>query len=224
MDCKPGQPWKVVSIFGNTADGKSHTSTTPFMSGRPSTPRLPGSPAPWECGRARPRPQRPSRRCGGSPSQTTPLLLRGLATSDLAVLGTGADGLRHDPFKGLGGASAAYLKYFPKDLMATLPAVAWMSPCPRQALLLSFSRTLSTRVCWALISPRGARKAHLGPVPEAGWLLRGLRFHSLQGNEDSQPSPRLLPASAGFAPPPLLPGTLEPPPWASAVGLDVRAA
>ena len=48
----PGQHLRVVSISGNTGDGKSHTSTTlSFMALMPSDPPLPGSPAPWKCER-----------------------------------------------------------------------------------------------------------------------------------------------------------------------------
>lgn len=43
---------------------------------------------------------------------------------------------------------------------------------------------------------RGAGEAHPGPVPEAGPLPGSLQFHSLQGDEDLQPSHWLFWASA----------------------------
>uniref|UniRef100_A0A8C5KCL1 FYVE-type domain-containing protein n=1 Tax=Jaculus jaculus TaxID=51337 RepID=A0A8C5KCL1_JACJA len=112
LDCKPDQHLKVVSIFGNTGDGKSHTlNHTFFYVGvwaaydpvhkvtMIDTEGLLGATV--------------------NLSQRTRLLLKVLANSDLVIYRTHADRLHNDLFKFLGDASEAYLKHFTKELKAT---------------------------------------------------------------------------------------------------------
>uniref|UniRef100_UPI00398EE2AC zinc finger FYVE domain-containing protein 1 isoform X2 n=1 Tax=Pristiophorus japonicus TaxID=55135 RepID=UPI00398EE2AC len=127
LDCKADENLKVISIFGNTGDGKSHTLNHTFFCGREV---FKTSPAQESC------------TVGvwaaydslhhvvvidtegllGATvnlSQRTRLLLKVLAISDTIIYRTHADRLHNDLFKFLGDASEAYLKHFTKELKAT---------------------------------------------------------------------------------------------------------
>ncbi|XP_038621710.1 zinc finger FYVE domain-containing protein 1 isoform X1 [Tachyglossus aculeatus] len=127
LDCKPEQPLKVVSIFGNTGDGKSHTLNHTFFHGREV---FKTSPAQESCTVGVWAAYDPVHRAAvidtegllGATvnlSQRTRLLLKVLAISDLVIYRTHADRLHNDLFKFLGDASEAYLKHFTKELKAT---------------------------------------------------------------------------------------------------------
>lgn len=127
LDCKPEQHLKVVSIFGNTGDGKSHTLNHTFFYGREV---FKTSPAQESCTVGVWAAYDPVHKMvvidtegllGATVnlSQRTRLLLKVLAISDLIIYRTHADRLHNDLFKFLGDASAAYLKHFTKELKAT---------------------------------------------------------------------------------------------------------
>lgn len=127
LDCSPDQHLKVVSIFGNTGDGKSHTLNHAFFYGREV---FKTSPAQESCTVGVWAAYDPVRKVvvidtegllGATVnlSQRTRLLLKVLAISDLVIYRTRADRLHNDLFKFLGDASEAYLKHFTKELKAT---------------------------------------------------------------------------------------------------------
>ncbi|XP_037359546.1 zinc finger FYVE domain-containing protein 1 isoform X2 [Talpa occidentalis] len=127
LDCKPDQHLKVVSIFGNTGDGKSHTLNHTFFYGREV---FKTSPAQESCTVGVWAAYDPVHKVtvidtegllGATVnlSQRTRLLLKVLAISDLVIYRTHADRLHNDLFKFLGDASEAYLKHFTKELKAT---------------------------------------------------------------------------------------------------------
>uniref|UniRef100_A0A2D4H665 B box-type domain-containing protein n=1 Tax=Micrurus lemniscatus lemniscatus TaxID=129467 RepID=A0A2D4H665_MICLE len=127
LNCKPEQHVKVVSIFGNTGDGKSHTLNHTFFYGREV---FKTSPAQESCTVGVWAAYDPVHKmvvidtegllgAMENLSQRTRLLLKVLAISDLIIYRTHADRLHNDLFKFLGDASEAYLKHFTKELKAT---------------------------------------------------------------------------------------------------------
>ncbi|MBN3304972.1 ZFYV1 protein, partial [Amia calva] len=127
LDCKPDELLKVVSIFGNTGEGKSHTLNHTFFLGREV---FQTSPTQESCTVGVWAALDPVHSVvvidtegllGASANlgQRTRLLLKVLAVSDLVIYRTHADRLHDDLFKFLGDASDAYLKHFTKELKAT---------------------------------------------------------------------------------------------------------
>ncbi|CAM5150957.1 unnamed protein product [Natator depressus] len=127
LDCKPDQHLKVVSIFGNTGDGKSHSLNHTFFYGHEV---FKTSPAQESCTVGVWAAYDPVCKvvvidtegllgATVNVSQRTRLLLKVLAISDLVIYRTHADRLHNDLFKFLGDASEAYLKHFTKELKAT---------------------------------------------------------------------------------------------------------
>ncbi|XP_040188991.1 zinc finger FYVE domain-containing protein 1 isoform X1 [Rana temporaria] len=127
LDCNAEDLLKVVSIFGNTGDGKSHTLNHTFFYGREV---FKTSPAQESCTIGVWAACDPVHKVvvidtegllGATVnlSQRTRLLLKVLAVSDLVIYRTHADRLHNDLFKFLGDASEAYLKHFTKELKAT---------------------------------------------------------------------------------------------------------
>ncbi|XP_061749814.1 zinc finger FYVE domain-containing protein 1-like isoform X2 [Nerophis ophidion] len=127
LTCSPSQLLKVVSIFGNTGEGKSHTLNHTFFMGREV---FKTSPTQESCTVGVWAAFDPFHNVvvidtegllGNSSKQghRTRLLLKVLAISDLIIYRTHADRLHDDLFKFLGDASEAYLKHFTKELKAT---------------------------------------------------------------------------------------------------------
>uniref|UniRef100_A0A6Q2YSC0 FYVE-type domain-containing protein n=1 Tax=Esox lucius TaxID=8010 RepID=A0A6Q2YSC0_ESOLU len=127
LNCKPDKLIKVVSIFGNTGEGKSHTLNHTFFMGREV---FKTSPTQESCTVGVWAAFDPIHKVvvidtegllGNSlnQGQRTRLLLKVLAISDLIIYRTHADRLHDDLFKFLGDASDAYLKHFTKELKAT---------------------------------------------------------------------------------------------------------
>ncbi|XP_036414787.1 zinc finger FYVE domain-containing protein 1 [Colossoma macropomum] len=126
LGCSAGQGVKVLSIFGNTGDGKSHTLNHVLFKGEEV---FATSPSPTSCtiGVWAAYDQ-----CLGlvvldtegllgastQMNQRMRLLLKVLAVSDIAVYRTRAERLHNDLFQFLGSASAAYLKHFTPQLRA----------------------------------------------------------------------------------------------------------
>ncbi|TKC46435.1 hypothetical protein EI555_015621 [Monodon monoceros] len=119
LDCKPYQHLKVVSIFGNTGDEKSHTLNHTFFCGREV---FKTSPAQESCTVGVWAAYDPVHKVAvidtegllGATvniSQRTRVLLK--------VLAIRPHRLHNDLFKFLGDASEAYLKHFTKELKAT---------------------------------------------------------------------------------------------------------
>ncbi|XP_055741669.1 zinc finger FYVE domain-containing protein 1-like isoform X1 [Salvelinus fontinalis] len=127
LDCRPEELLKVVSIFGNTGEGKSHTLNHTFFLGREV---FQTSPTQESCTVGVWAAMDPIHRvvvidtegllgAGSNQGQRTRLLLKVLAISDLVIYRTHADRLHDDLFKFLGDASEAYLKHFTRELKAT---------------------------------------------------------------------------------------------------------
>ncbi|RZF47787.1 hypothetical protein LSTR_LSTR006051 [Laodelphax striatellus] len=126
LGCDPGTRVKVVSIFGNTGDGKSFTLNQTFFRGeevfRTSCEQTSCTLGVWAA-------YDPKMKVIcldtegllGSTSQEnqrTRLLLKVLAVSDIVVYRTRAERLHNDIFKFLGWASRAYTQHFQSALAA----------------------------------------------------------------------------------------------------------
>uniref|UniRef100_A0A8C7Q2G0 Zinc finger FYVE-type containing 1 n=1 Tax=Oncorhynchus mykiss TaxID=8022 RepID=A0A8C7Q2G0_ONCMY len=127
LNCKPDKLIKVVSIFGNTGEGKSHTLNHTFFIGREV---FKTSPTQESCTVGVWAAFDPIHKVvvidtegllgnSSNQGQRTRLLLKVLAISDLIIYRTHADRLHDDLFKFLCDASDAYLKHFTKELKAT---------------------------------------------------------------------------------------------------------
>uniref|UniRef100_H3D057 Zinc finger FYVE-type containing 1 n=1 Tax=Tetraodon nigroviridis TaxID=99883 RepID=H3D057_TETNG len=127
LGCHPSELLKVVSIFGNTGEGKSHTLNHTFFLGREV---FKTSPTQESCTVGVWAAMDPVHRvvvidtegllgAGTNQGQRTRLLLKVLAISDVVIYRTHADRLHDDLFKFLGDASDAYLKHFARELKAT---------------------------------------------------------------------------------------------------------
>ncbi|KTG34564.1 hypothetical protein cypCar_00014462, partial [Cyprinus carpio] len=126
LGCSAAQGVKVLSIFGNTGDGKSHTLNHVLFDGEEV---FATSPSPSSCtvgvwGAYEPRLNLivlDTEGLLGAASQQNRrmrLLLKVLAVSDVAIYRTRAERLHNDMFQFLGSASAAYLKHFTPELRA----------------------------------------------------------------------------------------------------------
>ena len=119
---------KVVSIFGNTGDGKSHTLNHVFFQGqevfRTSAHQHSCTVGIWAA-------YSPLRKAlvidtegllgtSDNENQRTRLLLKVLAVSDIVVYRTRAERLHNDMFVFLADASNAYLKHFSPELKSAL--------------------------------------------------------------------------------------------------------
>ncbi|KAL6095631.1 zfyve1 [Pungitius sinensis] len=127
LGCRSDELLKVVSIFGNTGEGKSHTLNHTFFLGREV---FKTSPTQESCTVGVWAAMDPVHRvvvidtegllgAGANPGQRTRLLLKVLAICDVVIYRTHADRLHDDLFKFLGDASDAYLKHFTRELKAT---------------------------------------------------------------------------------------------------------
>ena len=126
IGCSPNALIKVVSIFGNTGEGKSHTLNYTFFDGhemfKTSATQTSGTIGIW---------------CAYDPkckvitidtegllgisennNRRTRLLLKVLAISDVIIYRTRAERLHEDLFTFLGDASRAYVQHFSKELKA----------------------------------------------------------------------------------------------------------
>ena len=126
LSCHGETNMKVVSIFGNTGDGKSHTLNHTFFNSEEvfatSSSQLSCTVGVWAAydnvnhaiildtegllGVS----------ASGNQNQRTRLLLKVLAISDIIIYRTRAERLHTDMFTFLGDASDAYLKHFTKEL------------------------------------------------------------------------------------------------------------
>ncbi|XP_050408229.2 zinc finger FYVE domain-containing protein 1 [Patella vulgata] len=124
LGCEENELVKVISIFGNTGDGKSYTLNHTLFDGKEvfktSSDQNSCTIGTW----AAYDPQRKAVAIdtegllGVSPNQNqrTRLLLKVLAISDVVIYRTRAERLHNDMFAFLGSASKAYLKHFAEEL------------------------------------------------------------------------------------------------------------
>ena len=128
LGCQPDSRMKVISIFGNTGDGKSHTLNHVFFHGqevfRTSAHQHSCTVGVWAA-------YSPLRKAliidtegllgtFNNENQRTRLLLKVLAVSDVVVYRTRAERLHNDMFVFLADASNAYLKHFSPELRSAL--------------------------------------------------------------------------------------------------------
>ena len=117
---------KVVSIFGNTGDGKSHTLNHTFFGGREVFETSPdqgsctvGVWAAYDSTHSAVIIDTEGLLgVTSNQNQRTRLLLKVLAVSDVVIYRTKADRLHNDLFQFLGDASKAYMKHFSEELRA----------------------------------------------------------------------------------------------------------
>ncbi|XP_036405696.1 zinc finger FYVE domain-containing protein 1-like isoform X1 [Megalops cyprinoides] len=124
LGCQPDELLKVVSIFGNTGEGKSHTLNHTFFLGREVFKTAPTQESCTVGVWAALDPVHKvvlmdTEGTASDSGQRTRLLLKVLAVSDLVIYRTRSDQLHDNLFKFLGEASDAYLKHFARELKAT---------------------------------------------------------------------------------------------------------
>lgn len=126
LDCEAEALVKVVSIFGNTGDGKSYTLNHTFFESREI---FKTSPLQTSCTAGVWAAYDPVHNAiildtegllgvTSNQNQRTRLLLKVLAVSDIVIYRSRADRLHSDMFQFLGDASKAYLKHFAAELSA----------------------------------------------------------------------------------------------------------
>ncbi len=126
LGCDGSTLVKVVSVFGNTGDGKSHTLNHTFFGGKEvfltSATQL--SCTVGVCAAFDPVHNAIMLDTEGllgvtsNQNQRTRLLLKVLAVSDVVIYRSQADRLHNDMFQFLGDASKAYLRHFSAELKA----------------------------------------------------------------------------------------------------------
>ncbi|XP_071478503.1 zinc finger FYVE domain-containing protein 1-like [Diadema antillarum] len=128
LQCQGKPPIKVISIFGNTGDGKSHTLNHTFFHGQEV---FHTSPTQESCtiGVWAAYDEKTNivvidteglLGVSANENKRTRLLLKVIAISDVIIYRTRADRLHRDLFQFLGDASKAYLKHFTPELKLTL--------------------------------------------------------------------------------------------------------
>ncbi|RWS03710.1 Zinc finger FYVE domain-containing protein 1-like protein, partial [Dinothrombium tinctorium] len=126
LSCSPSATVKVVSIFGNTGEGKSHTMNYTFFSGKEI---FETSPAQHSCTIGIWVAYDPILKViavdtegllgvSKNNNRRTRLLLKVLAVSDIVIYRTRAERLHNDLFTFLGDASKAYMQHFSAELKA----------------------------------------------------------------------------------------------------------
>lgn len=124
LGCESGSVVKVVSIFGNTGEGKSHTLNYTFFGGREV---FKTSPAQSSCTIGIWTAYDPVLKVivvdtegllgiSENNNRRTRLLLKVLAISDVIIYRTRAERLHNDLFTFLGDASRAYVHHFSSEL------------------------------------------------------------------------------------------------------------
>ncbi|KAI1302391.1 Zinc finger FYVE domain-containing protein 1 [Halotydeus destructor] len=126
LGCNPNASVKVVSIFGNTGEGKSHTLNAAFFDGEEM---FKTSPAQSSCTIGIWTAYDAKRKVitidtegllgvSENNNRRTRLLLKVLAVSDVIIYRTRAERLHNDLFTFLGDASRAYVHHFSTELKA----------------------------------------------------------------------------------------------------------
>lgn len=124
LSCHGETSMKVVCIFGNTGDGKSHTLNHTFFDNEEvfatSSSQVSCTVGVWaaydDVNRVVILDTEGLLGVSGNQNQRTRLLLKVLAISDIIIYRTRAERLHTDMFTFLGDASDAYLKHFTKEL------------------------------------------------------------------------------------------------------------
>ena len=148
-----GQASKVVSIFGNTGDGKSHTLNKTFFNGKEifktSASQLSCTVGIWAA-------YEPFSRTivldtegllgtSSNTNQRMRLLLKVFAVSDVIIFRTRAERLHTDMYTFLGDASEAYMRHFSQELKEARKRCNLNAPlCTLGPALIIFHETTHT--------------------------------------------------------------------------------
>lgn len=155
LGCSPDNPVKVVSIFGNTGEGKSHTMNFTFFEG---CELFKTSPAQSSCTIGIWAAYDPKSKVitidtegllgvSENNNRRTRLLLKVLAVSDVIIYRTRAERLHNDLFTFLGDASRAYLHHFSTELKAAAQRCSFSCPISDLGpVVVVFHETLHTDV------------------------------------------------------------------------------
>lgn len=146
LRCDSSAKIKVVSIFGNTGDGKSHTMNNIFFNGREVFPESAQQDSCTLGVRVAYSPEEQvicldTEGLLGATTrehQRTRLLLKVLAVSDLVLYRSRAERLHKDLFSFLGSASRAYTKHFAEALLRVGKEMGSETDIPPQVRLYSY--------------------------------------------------------------------------------------
>lgn len=127
---------KVVAIFGNTGEGKSHTLNHTFFDGEEA---FKTSPSQYSCTAGVWAKYNPKLKLlcldtegllglSNKENRRTRLLLKILAVSDVIIYRTRAERLNKDMYTFLGGASKAYKEHFSSALLTVLQKYGFEKP------------------------------------------------------------------------------------------------
>lgn len=168
LGCSPETPVKVVSIFGNTGEGKSHTLNHSFYNGQRV---FQTSPQQESCTIGVWAAHCPEHGLltvdtegllgvAENQNQRTRLLLKVLAVSDIVIYRTRAERLTTDLFTFLGDASRAYVDHFTRELKALKDRCNLAGPISALGpAVIVFHETMHTK-------PLGAGEGSLSAVEE----------------------------------------------------------
>ena len=128
LQCEGRPPIKVISIFGNTGDGKSHTLNHTFFGGQEVFHTSPTQDSctigVWAAYDKKTNiivlDTEGLLGVSTNENKRTRLLLKVIAISDVVIYRTRADRLHRDLFQFMGDASKAYLKHFTQELKLAL--------------------------------------------------------------------------------------------------------
>lgn len=155
LGCTPGGYVKVVSIFGNTGEGKSHTLNYTFFDG---SEMFKTSPAQSSCTIGIWAAYDPQNRVitidtegllglSENNNKRTRLLMKVLAVSDVVIYRTRAERLHNDLFTFLGDASRAYMHHFSTELKAAAQRCSFSGTISDLGpVVVIFHETLHTEV------------------------------------------------------------------------------
>ncbi|TRY89419.1 hypothetical protein DNTS_010820 [Danionella cerebrum] len=168
LGCSAAHGVKVLSIFGNTGDGKSHTLNHVLFDGEEV---FATSPSPSSCtvgvwAAFDPRLNLivlDTEGLLGASAQINRrmrLLLKVLAVSDVVVYRTRAERLHNDMFQFLGSASAAYLKHFTPELRALSSRCGLDVPLSSLGPAIIVFQETSRTNCWARADTQLQKRFH----------------------------------------------------------------
>ncbi|XP_023689288.1 zinc finger FYVE domain-containing protein 1 [Paramormyrops kingsleyae] len=183
LDCRELTGVKVLSIFGNTGDGKSHTLNHVLFGGeevfKTSAQQTSCTVGVWAA-------FDPAMGivaldtegllgASSNQNQRMRLLLKVLAVSDVVVYRTRAERLHNDMFHFLGSASEAYLRHFTPELRALSTRCGLEVPLSSLGpAVVVFQETSRTRLL-----------GHNSSVPGEAEMLLQKRFHDLSLRTDA---------------------------------------
>ena len=178
LACPEDETLKVVSIFGNTGDGKSHTLNHTFFSAEEvfatSTSQTSCTVGIWAAYDEKNHlliiDTEGLLSTSNNSNQRKPLLMKILAVSDVIIYRTKAERLHSDMFSFLGDASKAYLKHFSPELKAAIERGQLNLPlCSLGPAVVIFHETHRTEIL-------GTQRNNLGKI-KIGTVVLVIKIH-----------------------------------------------